>query len=128
MSIPARIKETEEPIFKYRFILLNHERCLEFNNDTCVGCGLCVHACPAPSDNVIVMNEDPKQQVIVDVEKCVHCGVCAYFCPTGSLKLYINGEEKIELKEPAGEIERHSLPDFKSIALKHKEKELEIKK
>ena len=107
--------------------MLNHQRDLEFDNDLCVCCGLCIHACPMDG-NVISWGTTPDEQIIVDVEKCVHCGVCAYFCPSGALKLFINGEERIELKEATGQIERHSLPDFMAEMLAHKKTGAPVKK
>ncbi|MHA1793542.1 MAG: 4Fe-4S binding protein [Promethearchaeota archaeon] len=128
MSLPAKIKESRPPsTFVYSLKLLNHERELIFDNDKCIGCGLCNYACPIAND-VIFLTGDPDEQISVNVDKCVHCGTCVYFCVTNALTLLINGEERIELKEPAGEIERHSLPDFKAIILKHKDSEREIKK
>ncbi|MHA1680302.1 MAG: 4Fe-4S dicluster domain-containing protein [Promethearchaeota archaeon] len=128
MSLPAKVKELKEPSkFVYSLRLLNHERNLEFDNDACVGCGLCVHACPIEGD-VITLTGDTREQIVVDVEKCVHCGTCVYFCVSGALKLYIDGEERIELKEPAGDLPRNSLPDFTGTVLKHKDKDLSINK
>lgn len=128
MSFPARIKEFKPPsTYHYSLKLLNDERTLEYNNKTCVACGICTHVCPIEGD-VIITGDSGREKIKVDVEKCVHCGTCAYFCTSGALKMFINGEERIELKEPAGELERNSLPDFKPIILKHKDTGAEIKK
>ncbi|MFX0098168.1 MAG: 4Fe-4S binding protein [Candidatus Hodarchaeota archaeon] len=128
MSFPGRIKEFKPPsTYHYSLKLLNHERTLEYNNKTCVACGICTHVCPIEGD-VIVTGDSGSEKIKVDVEKCVHCGTCAYFCTSGALKLFINGEERIEIREPAGELERHSLPDFKPIMLTQKDTGAEIKK
>ncbi len=128
MSLPARTKNFKPPAtWTYTIKLLNHQRELELNNDVCVDCGICIHACPLDGQ-VISWGSTPNEHVVVDVARCVHCGVCAYFCPSGALKLFINGEERIELKEPAGEIERHSLPDIKGELLSHKKTGAPVKK
>ncbi|MBN2153696.1 MAG: 4Fe-4S binding protein [Candidatus Lokiarchaeota archaeon] len=128
MAFPARTKDFRPPAtWTYTIKVLNHQRNLEYNGEKCVGCGLCIHACPMDG-KVISWGTAPGERILVDVEKCVHCGVCAYFCPAGALKLFINGEERIELKEPADEIERHSLPDFKGETLAHKETGAPIRK
>lgn len=100
----------------YSLRLLNHERVLEFNNDACVRCGLCLHACPIGED-VITMPGKQDEKIDIDLDRCVHCGCCDYFCPAGALTLSINGEPRIELREPAGEIERSSLPDLRPVPL-----------
>jgi ferredoxin len=128
MSFPSRLKEFKPPATRtYTIKMLNHQRDLEHNNEICVGCGMCIHACPMDG-GVISWGTTPDERVLVDVAKCVHCGVCAYFCPSGALKLFINGEERIELKEAVDQVERHSLPDFKAEILSHKKTGAPIKK
>ncbi len=128
MTFPARMKEFKSPATRiYTIKMLNHQRDLEYNNETCVGCGLCIHACPMDG-RVISWGTTPDELILVNVANCVHCGVCAYFCPSGALRLFINGEERIELKENADQVERHSLPDFKAEVLSHKNTGAPIKK
>nr|MDO8114507.1 4Fe-4S binding protein [Candidatus Sigynarchaeota archaeon] len=117
MVLPQRIKEFKSPsTHVYKFKLLNQERVLEHNNEKCVGCGLCIHACPI-TGKVISWGTTHEEYIVIDLVKCVHCGVCAYFCPSGALKLFINGEERIELKENVEQLERHSLPDLEPVML-----------
>lgn len=52
------------------------------NQDKCVGCGLCVHACPAEA---ISLSESGK--AVVSSEKCLECGVCVRICPVKAVYL-----------------------------------------
>ena len=48
---------------------------LEYDTDTCIGCGACVERCPMHS---ITLGDDG---VCVMDEACVRCGQCALVCP-----------------------------------------------
>ncbi|MEW5937542.1 MAG: 4Fe-4S binding protein [Candidatus Thermoplasmatota archaeon] len=50
------------------------------NEDECVGCGVCVDACP---QEAIKLNEVAK----VDPSLCVDCGTCVDECPNGAISL-----------------------------------------
>ncbi len=45
----------------------------------CVGCGVCVDACPTEALSV----ED--DVCVVDAEKCVDCSTCISECPTEAI-------------------------------------------
>lgn len=61
--------------------------CLEINNDTCLGCGLCKKACNVSA--LILQNkpkgEKPKMSVLES--HCLGCGACIDACPSHSLSL-----------------------------------------
>ena len=44
------------------------------NEDECVGCGVCVDACPSEA---ITMNDIAH----IDEDECVECGACVDECP-----------------------------------------------
>lgn len=47
----------------------------------CVGCGVCVSACP---HGAIEINEDGK--AVIDEEKCQGCGACTDVCNFEAIK------------------------------------------
>lgn len=76
------------------------------NEDTCIGCGLCVKRCPMNARKLVDAPEAKNRTTIVVTEKgevelknktgkisvlqpelCIGCGVCAYKCPSKSLVL-----------------------------------------
>lgn len=77
------------------------------NDETCIGCGLCVKRCPmeaiqlqdAPAAKnritTVVGKKGNKKELknrsgkvsAVNTDLCIGCGVCAYKCPTKSLVL-----------------------------------------
>ena len=52
---------------------------VDFDSSKCLGCGLCVEACPM---GAVLWNEEIKKPMI-----CVRCGICAKHCPYGVLGL-----------------------------------------
>lgn len=63
---------------------------VEFNEDNCKGCELCVNACPFD-----VLDMSPKVNVkgyhysfMKDFDKCTGCSSCALVCPDVVITVY----------------------------------------
>lgn len=54
---------------------------VKINEETCVGCGVCVDTCPAEA---LYLDEDI---AVCDADKCVDCGACVDECPVGAISL-----------------------------------------
>ena len=55
---------------------------LQFDTETCNGCGMCVNVCPHG-----VFNVQNRKAAIVDKEACMECGACALNCPVNAIKV-----------------------------------------
>ena len=86
------------------------------NDETCIGCGLCVKRCPMEALKVedrpgikdretLVARDDGGQKKLINKtgkisglnpKFCIGCGVCAYKCPSKSLVL----ERKEVIQDP----------------------------
>ena len=53
---------------------------LEYDQDKCTGCGMCLHVCPHG-----VFQLDDRKAVIKDRDFCMECGACARNCPFEAL-------------------------------------------
>lgn len=120
MSLPIKkAVEIDENVTHYIYRMLNHETVLEYDESKCVECGFCSRVCPVTVDiydKVIKktaigtpkrMKMESDKKIVVDTDKCVWCGSCTWICPGYTLKLLVNGEEKLLV------VENGSLPEFK---------------
>lgn len=72
-------------------------RKLIYDNDKCVGCGICADTCPTKSLRLSPIVPIARGLIELDYiscnkNNCVLCGLCASSCPFGVLGLEINGE------------------------------------
>ena len=87
--------------FEKAFIFPNFRGRIEFNSSTCIGCQMCVRACPAKAIEIIVSEHQPpapaqvegqppvaakkKFDCIMKLDHCVYCSQCVEICPKKSL-------------------------------------------
>jgi len=55
---------------------------LEYDQDKCAGCGMCLHVCP---HGVFQLNG--RRAVVRDRDLCMECGACARNCPFEALRV-----------------------------------------
>ena len=66
---------------------------LEFDKEKCVGCNLCVNACPL--DVMIPNPEKGQEPIVIYAEECWFCGGCVQECPRGAVKLIAPAKQRI---------------------------------
>lgn len=84
---------------------------LNLDKSLCVGCQICVLACPKEA---IKLEKQPKIQgekakkakIDVDLTKCNFCGICDILCPYGAIKVHVNGEHVLSV------VEKESFPQL----------------
>lgn len=73
---------------------------LELMRDRCVGCNMCVLACPKEAIELqpgLVENGRLVQKPTIEIDpaKCNFCGECVVLCPVNALRQTINGQVEI---------------------------------
>lgn len=56
---------------------------ITYQNDCCIGCGLCVKVCPSHAIELI----PGTKQIRVWVGQCIFCSQCTSICPKGGLSM-----------------------------------------
>lgn len=61
---------------------------LEWDRQTCTGCGLCAMDCPADAIQVTILERKEKRFVMTyHVDRCLFCGQCVTSCRQGALRM-----------------------------------------
>jgi formate hydrogenlyase subunit 6/NADH:ubiquinone oxidoreductase subunit I len=61
---------------------------LEWDRETCTGCGLCVTDCPAFALHLTVLDRKAKRFTMdYNVDCCIFCGQCMQSCRSGSITM-----------------------------------------
>jgi NADH-quinone oxidoreductase subunit I len=116
------------PRFRGRHRLWTHDNGLE----KCVGCSLCVAACPADCIRVVAEENTPENRVSageryariyeINMLRCIFCGYCELACPFDAITL----EAEYEMSERGREAEIYHkdmllAPHPKPVPLRHEE-------
>ena len=60
---------------------------IKVHNDKCVGCTLCIKACPVAAITMTTTAGGTGKKALVDADKCTLCGACVSACKFNALQL-----------------------------------------
>ena len=67
----------------------NYRGKLQFDNEKCIGCGLCIRVCAGSAITKKVKLVEGGQEITMnfDLYSCTFCGLCQDFCPKKAISL-----------------------------------------
>ncbi|MEW6526853.1 MAG: 4Fe-4S binding protein [Spirochaetota bacterium] len=62
---------------------------LEYNVETCTGCGLCSKVCPANAIELYpaLINDKKTKRIVIYLSRCTYCQECVTICPKNSIQI-----------------------------------------
>ncbi|MEM2133514.1 MAG: 4Fe-4S dicluster domain-containing protein [Candidatus Freyarchaeota archaeon] len=104
LAIPAFSKTVDTDKVVIELKMLTKHLKLTFDRNKCIGCGICLAACPKQAIERGPVGASLKgltnvPTVVIDQKECSFCAVCEVLCPFGCFELTIDGEHKLIILE-----------------------------
>ena len=101
--------------------LYDKKLAVEIDKTRCIGCGLCIRACPkqvmhgGPTEGKVKVKTEDLIPEIINPLDCSYCGTCAYICPVSAILLKKNN--RYVRKQDLGIVSKNVVPnlDFQCV-------------
>ncbi|MFX1572590.1 MAG: 4Fe-4S binding protein [Promethearchaeota archaeon] len=104
---------------------------IEINKEKCIGCGLCIKACPNNAFSHPNLEGKIRVKTIdlipdaPDALKCSYCGTCSYICPTSAILLKHNN--KLMEQADLGIVIKNVVPKIEYKTVESKKNQIKIR-